>query len=219
MLALKIRERCMAQDIKQAEIMGDAARALVRIQDEMQARIDCALLRQSSSKTNDDCRVAWLESFKLEDGLHAKLEAAERAMDLPASSPAPAGAHAALVVVRMTDLDFLDALKIRERFMAQDIKQAEIMGDAARTLVRIQDEMQARIDCALLRQSSSKTNDDHHVAWLESFKLEDGLRAQVEMAERASRSSRRTGCARRWRWPSAPWAWIGANELQLSRCC
>ena len=95
------------------------------------------------------------------------------------------------------------ALKIRERCMAQDIKQAEIMGDAARTLVRIQDEIQARIDCALLRPSSLKTNDDHHVAWLESFKLEyglraggdgrarqsfkqeDRLRAQVEVAERA----------------------------------
>ncbi len=86
----------------------------------------------------------------------------------------------------MTDLDFMEVLKIRERFVAEATEQAEIMGKAARALVRIQDEMQEEIDRALLRPpaSSKAEKDGRRLAWMESFEPEGGVRAQVEAVAR-----------------------------------
>jgi hypothetical protein len=110
----------------------------------------------------------------------------------------------------MTDLDFMEALKILERYVSQAMAQAEIMEKAARALERIQAEMQGQIDHVLLRpsssSSSSKANTDDHwrrLAWLESFEQEGGLRAQVEVAARAmglegdGRRRRSRRCCRR----------------------
>ncbi len=44
----------------------------------------------------------------------------------------------------MTNLEFMEVLKIQERFVTEAMKQAEIMGKAACALVRVQDEMQGQ---------------------------------------------------------------------------
>jgi hypothetical protein len=109
-------------------------------------------------------------------------------------------------MIRTTDLDFMEVLKIRERFVAGAMEQVEIMGKAARALVRIKDEMQEQIDHTLLRPpaSSKAEKDDRRLEW--------------------SRSSRRVGCARRWRRPRAPWwgwRWLRASgwRRRLGSCC
>ncbi len=86
----------------------------------------------------------------------------------------------------MTDLDFMEVLKIRERFVAGAMEQAEIMGKAARALVRIQDEMQEEIGRALLLPpaASKAEKDGRRLEWLESFELEGGVRTQVEALAR-----------------------------------
>jgi hypothetical protein len=76
------------------------------------------------------------------------------------------------------------------------MEPAEIMGKAARALVRIQDEMQEQIDRTLLRPSSSSKTNDHRLAWLESFEPEGGLCAQVEAAAHAYWTSRGTAYAK-----------------------
>jgi hypothetical protein len=86
----------------------------------------------------------------------------------------------------MSDLDFMEVLKIWERFVAGAIEQVEIMGKAACAMVRIQDEMQEEIDRALLRPpaASKAERDARRLACLESFEPEGGVRAQVEVVAR-----------------------------------
>ncbi len=81
----------------------------------------------------------------------------------------------------------MDALKVRERYVREAMTQAEIMGKAARELERLQREMQAGIDRALVRPSASGCGKVLRLAWLESFEPEGGLRAQVDAAARATR--------------------------------
>jgi hypothetical protein len=87
----------------------------------------------------------------------------------------------------MTDAGFMDALRIRERYVREAAEQAERMEKAAGALVRIQNEMQREMDRALQRPPSktgNKKDDDGRVAWLESFEPEGGLAAQVEASLR-----------------------------------
>jgi hypothetical protein len=86
----------------------------------------------------------------------------------------------------MSDLDFMEVLKIWERFVAEAMEQAEIMGKAARALVRIQDEMQEEIDRALLcpPAESKAEREGLRLVWLESFEPEGGVRTQVEAVVR-----------------------------------
>ncbi len=85
----------------------------------------------------------------------------------------------------MTDLHFMDALKIRERYA---LAQAEIMDKAARALERIQEEMQGRwIARGSRAPFGSQRPEQQHPppSGLESFEQEGGLRAQVDAAARA----------------------------------
>ncbi len=72
----------------------------------------------------------------------------------------------------MTNLNFMEVFKIRERFVVGAMEQAEnpeIMGKVARALVRIQDEMQEQIDRSLLHPSaSSKAEKDDRSLTLNS---------------------------------------------------
>jgi hypothetical protein len=89
-------------------------------------------------------------------------------------------------IQKIFDLNYMQVLKIRERFVVEAMEQAEIMGKAARALVRIQDEMQEEIDRALMRPpaASKAEREGRHLAWLESFEPEGGVRTQVEAVAR-----------------------------------
>ncbi len=65
--------------------MEKASLELERLQQEMQADIDRALVHPSARSCgggNNVRRLAWLELFELEDGLRAHLDAAAHAMGL-----------------------------------------------------------------------------------------------------------------------------------------
>jgi hypothetical protein len=78
--------------------------------------------------------------------------AAGAAAAAAATTTTTAAAVAGATLTMMTsDLNFNDALKVRERYVREAVTQAEIMEKAAREPERLQREMQADIDRALVR--------------------------------------------------------------------
>jgi hypothetical protein len=73
----------------------------------------------------------------------------------------------------------MDALKVRERYVREATAQVEIMENAARALGQIQDEMQGRIERAMLHPYTKAKNNINRLGWL------------VQL-------SRRAGCWRMW---------------------
>jgi hypothetical protein len=66
----------------------------------------------------------------------------------------------------MSDPDFMDALKIRERYARDALTQAEIMEKAARALQRLQREMQEDMGRALAPFGSQRRpRNVHRLAW------------------------------------------------------
>jgi hypothetical protein len=120
----------------------------------------------------------------------------------------------------MTDLEFLNVLKIRE-YCVREAEHEEIMEKAAREFGRLQDEMQKKIDRVQLRTKASNNNlkaeaEACRVGRLDSFEPEGSLVTQVEAVartqgfERMGGRWRRCKRCRRWRRCSR---WTGSRSL------
>jgi hypothetical protein len=142
----------------QAEIM-EKARVLERLQQEMQADIDSALVRPSTRRCGGNvCRLAWLELYEQEGWLLAQVDAASHAMGLAYDKRAEA----------------LEALLSGEYWQQQLLAPLPIFEDITHKATEVQ------LHCAASMDWTSVTtrvvpNDRQCADALRALRLEDGL--------------------------------------------